>query len=332
MPATGGGDASFLRDISDGKGKLLVDRDGLPHFGGAEDWLDDWDQVCEDYFYGLKADERKHAASRVKGKLFDNAKLLTKADAGVSYEKIEAMAETKAREALKLIQTTVRSRCEKAKVINEKDAFVGYFFKSHKRKWGENPPAFQQRRDDEYVKMVKAVSTESDPTALSQNVRNFFLMHGMGLSDEEEINILRNTGNKYSDTDKLMENLRISHGTIGDKEVAGERNRPKKKFKGTPKGGAGVGKGASKKSFGRGRGSGYGSKTFLGEAEEEDYDEEEDDDEGPGIYEQEPEEEEDAAEAWYGDGETKATEKFDRGEALCEFQSFLEDVDLTQQR
>ena len=160
MPATGGGDASFLRDISDGKGKLLVDRDGLPHFGGAEDWLDDWDQVCEDYFYGLKADERKHAASRVKGKLFDNAKLLTKADAGVSYEKIEAMAETKAREALKLIQTTVRSRCEKAKVINEKDAFVGYFFKSHKRKWGENPPAFQQRRDDEYAKMEHRVGPD----------------------------------------------------------------------------------------------------------------------------------------------------------------------------
>ena len=218
-------DTKDYTDISNGEGHLYTNtKDGLPRFDGTAKWHNDFDEACEGYFHGLRVEDRPFAASRVKTQLFGQAKLLTKSDAKISYDALENLGKEKPKDALRLLCATVKKECEAPTVINQREVFL-QFFKTHaRRRWGEEVPAYKQRRDEEYERMCKP----NPGTQISKNLLNFFLLDGMGISEQEHLDLLRHTDHKYEDTEKIMEHLKIQFFEIGKKELEGKRQRPRR--------------------------------------------------------------------------------------------------------
>ena len=174
-----------LLDKSNGEGHVLVERDGMVKYSGEEKWLDEFDEAVEGYFYNLKADDRPYAASRLKAQLFGRASDLTKDEPNIKYAKLEELAATKPWDAVRLLTAAVRKACSSAMVISQKLVFDTYFRTAKNRRWGEEVMAYKTRREAEYRKLC-ALNTG---TALSDNLRNYFLVDGMGLSDVEVLDL-----------------------------------------------------------------------------------------------------------------------------------------------
>ena len=58
---------------------------------------------------------------------------------------------------------------------------------------------------------------------VSDDLQNFFFFDGIGLLEAEEMALVHDCGNTYGSTDKIMENLRIQHHNLHEKEKAGTR-------------------------------------------------------------------------------------------------------------
>jgi|AACY02.9.fsa_nt_gi hypothetical protein len=61
--------SSYWRDLSQGKGHLLVDKDNLPRYDGATEYIDQFEERVKTYHYSLKPDDRRLLLNRVKGRL-----------------------------------------------------------------------------------------------------------------------------------------------------------------------------------------------------------------------------------------------------------------------
>ena len=72
--------------------KELKLKGGTPWYDGDDKWADEFKEAAEGFFYGLKLDERRHCATRIKSHLFGNAKLMTKSKKTVSYAALEKTA------------------------------------------------------------------------------------------------------------------------------------------------------------------------------------------------------------------------------------------------
>ena len=242
---------------------------------------------------------------------------------------------------MELLIRIVKEACQSALVIGERDSFETYFKKSKNRKWGEEVTAYRTRRNAEYKTLVEL----NVGTALSQNLQNYLLLDGMRMSEDELLAVLRNSDNSYKNGDKIMEHLKVQFHEVGQKELDGRRQSPKKKFFPHTK--------PTGKAFGKGKGGGgYGKKgknpshkktNFLQDmpSDDEDQDYEED---GGSYWEEEPEEEGDehgADNYWIDSGDEAGSSAggsttgagstgsgFDRSEGLKGFQNFLSSVDL----
>ncbi len=115
--------------------------------------------------------------------------------------------------------------------LRKNEAFVQFFKKGH-RKNHEPVPDYIARRENEYQKLVELNST----TQLSEDLRAFFLLDMVGVSESEHLRLLGQAGNEY-DLKKIISVMEI--------QLAHAHRRPVKPTAyGNKKGNRG-GKGAS---------------------------------------------------------------------------------------
>ena len=82
---------NYARDVFNGQGHLLIDREGCPSYDGDPMWLDDFEERARNYLFGVKKADRSQCVQRTKCHLFGRAHTLTHKVPEISAKELESI-------------------------------------------------------------------------------------------------------------------------------------------------------------------------------------------------------------------------------------------------
>ena len=215
-------DTGYWRDVSHNKGHLFVDKEGLPRYDGAPEYLDQFEERCRGCHFALREDDRKLLPNRIKNQLTGRAYLLTAKVKEISAEELYNQQDANdPLKALKHLLAHIRAAVQDIQQIQVTEAFDNFFDTNRgNRRWGEPIPEYAARRTEEFEQLKKT----SPGTTISDDLYCYFFLKKVGLSQKEVMTILTMTGNKY-DQDKVMSSILLQHHRLHERESSGDRPR-----------------------------------------------------------------------------------------------------------
>ena len=170
-----------------------VNTDGVVFYNGDPTFGEEYEERVWLSFFSMRVEDQATVTLRLKNGLTARAWELVHSRDEIAATKLLADGKVDAAGTLSAFLNIVRSSCEKVAPIRKKEAFDG-FFESGRRRPGEGIQDFIARRENEYSRL----KTLSSTTALSEDLRTYFLMKMASIDEATHRAILGQCSNEYS--------------------------------------------------------------------------------------------------------------------------------------
>ena len=209
--------------------EVLVDRDGIPHFSGADPGLMREYRRRVLFAYANLEGEGDDAAKEARDlqkKQSRFAKKLLDALHGEAWkccqELLDQTEKLREREGYKHIFKALQ-QIEKVTVIKKTEAFDSFFEKCH-RKRGQSIDAFLRQRNQTWNELLDL----TEGTSMSEDLRAYFLLKHVGLPREDRRQILLANQSNYT-MEGIEQALRVSYYDVHEREKGPREWQPRAK-------------------------------------------------------------------------------------------------------
>ena len=213
------GKATFYRDD-----EIVVDRDGIPHYTGAEAGLmKDYRRRVLFTYSNLEGEGKDEAEERkdLQKKQQRFAKRLLDNLHGVAWEACRDLivdnAKLRAVDGYKHVLQALQS-IEKTPVVRQNEAFDKFFKQCHRKK-GQSIDEFLRQRKQDWSDLTDL----SDGTSMTDDLKAYFLLEHINLPREDRRQILLANNSVYT-TAGFEKTLRISFYDVHEREKSAHRD------------------------------------------------------------------------------------------------------------
>ena len=213
------GKAPFYRDD-----EIVMDRDGIPHYTGAEAGLmKDYRRRVLFTYSNLEGEGKDEAEERkdLQKKQQRFAKRLLDNLHGVAWEACRDLivdnAKLRAVDGYKHVLQALQS-IEKTTVVRQNEAFDKFFKQCHRKK-GQSLDEFLRQRKQDWSDLTDL----SDGTSMTDDLKAYFLLEHINLPREDRRQILLANNSVYT-TAGFEKTLRISFYDVHEREKSAHRD------------------------------------------------------------------------------------------------------------